>query len=70
MKGFNRYIVECKLVLTKFIKHIHVRFNRYIVECKSVNRVLDYNDIDGFNRYIVECKSNSVGSIIKAYYSI
>gem|GEM_PF-5551491 len=36
VKGFNRYIVECKY-RTSSRNSIHrLRFNRYIVECKFI----------------------------------
>ena len=33
--GFNRYIVECKFLMTVKLLWLQSRFNRYIVECKS-----------------------------------
>ena len=32
--GFNRYIVECKSVLSTLDVIVAIGFNRYIVECK------------------------------------
>ena len=40
--GFNRYIVECKLLRKNGIKTDTKCFNRYIVECKLVKYVLRF----------------------------
>ena len=36
--GFNRYIVECKLIIYSHPITAYKRFNRYIVECKYIVR--------------------------------
>ena len=34
---FNRYMVECELVIKYFIVSIRQRFNRYMVECELIS---------------------------------
>ena len=53
---FNRYMVECELVMFVLFWFSCHGFNRYMVECESRYYTFNIDNPLGFNRYMVECE--------------
>ena len=63
---FNRYMVECELVIGFSNFSNGTCFNRYMVECECKSKLSTSAWHSCFNRYMVECEFVSIERVIAA----